>query len=71
MTFDPELIHMLTSIMVMTIAFEDDKCTDQSVSTSASAVLLAEALCHQLRVYKASFRCNCLCDRQGLAVLPT
>ena len=45
MTFDPELMHMLVSVMVMTSAFEDGKCTDYS------AVHLAEALWKQLRMY--------------------
>ena len=66
MTFDPDLMRMLTSVMVMTFAFEDGKCTDQ-----CNAVHLAGALWKQLRMYKVSFRCNCLCERQGLAVLPT
>ena len=35
------------------------------------AVHLAGAIWKQLRMYKVSFRCNCLCERQGLAVLPT
>ena len=39
------------------------------VNTLISAVHLAGALWKQLRMYKVSFRCNCLCDRQGLAVL--
>ena len=60
MTLDPELMCMLTSVMVMTFAFED---------ALISAVHLAGGLWKQLRMYKVSFRCNCLCDRQGLAVL--
>ena len=34
MTFDPELMHMLTSVMVMTFAFGDGKSTDQCCSSS-------------------------------------
>ena len=34
MTFDLELMRMLTSVMVMTFAFEDDKFTDQYCSSS-------------------------------------
>ena len=36
MTFDLELMRMLTSIMVMTFAFEDDKFTDQCCSLEAA-----------------------------------
>ena len=49
MTFDHKLMRMLTSVMVMTFAFEDGKCTDR----------LAGALWKQLRMYKVSFRFNC------------
>ena len=65
MTFGPELMRMLTSIMVTTFAL-----ILKMVNALISAVHLAEALWKQLRMYKVSFRCNCLCDRQGLAVLP-
>ena len=61
MIFDPKLLRMLTSVMVMTFALK-------MVNAVISAVHLAGALWKQLRVYKVSFRRNC---RQGLAVLPT
>ena len=49
MTFDPELMRILTSVMVMTFAFEDGKCTDQCCSSSWGS----------LEAAKVSFRGNC------------
>ena len=50
-------MRMITSVMVLTFAFED---------ALISAAHLAGALWKQLRMHKVSFRCNCLCERQGL-----
>ena len=38
MTFDPELMRMLSSVMVITFAFEDGKCTDQCCSSSRGSL---------------------------------
>ena len=52
---------------VITFAFEDDKFTDQCCSSSWGSLEAAT----YVAMYKASFRCNCSCDRQDLAVLAT
>ena len=49
MTFDPELIRMLTSVMATLIL--------EMVKALISAVHLSGALWKQIRMYKVSFRC--------------